>query len=271
MKVKVTNKEINEIIKEEVRKIIISENKYESFQIKDGDEIIENCDTIDEANTKISDLKKQFPTKTLEVEKKIYDSYEHMLDELDGMCEQIQEQNGKRVLRLTKPQMMSLINRMVNEVKTPGIDTYKKVHGESGTINKENKTKVNKKIDDSLKMDKPTEKVVNHTTEKENEYIEDFRGGTLLDLDYGNEPSDKFNDRVKKSLEGDSTMGNSSDAANVVKTDLGKNIQKIAKRKKKVKSEMPMYSKEPQPVKIVNESVEKDKEKMFNLISFKKR
>jgi hypothetical protein len=71
-------------------------------------------------------------------------------------------------------------------------------------------------------------------------------------------------------------MGNSQDEANVVKSDLGKNIKKIAERKEKKRKEAPMYNKDAQPVKIVKES-EKPKvlleemEKMKKLSFYNKK
>jgi hypothetical protein len=57
------------------------------------------------------------------------------------------------------------------------------------------------------------------------------------------------------SLDGDRLMGNSSDdVANVVKTDLPKKLEKEVKRKSEDKKAEPLYKKEPQPVKSVNES-----------------
>jgi hypothetical protein len=56
------------------------------------------------------------------------------------------------------------------------------------------------------------------------------------------------------SLEGDKLMGNSQDAANVIKSDTGKNLLKKVLRKDKKEEEAPMYNKDVQPVKNVNES-----------------
>ena len=55
-------------------------------------------------------------------------------------------------------------------------------------------------------------------------------------------------------MDGDSTMGNSQDAGNVVKSDLGKKIADKVERKKQQKKDMVMYNKDVQPVKIVKES-----------------
>lgn len=55
-------------------------------------------------------------------------------------------------------------------------------------------------------------------TEKQEEYIEDvMRGGTMINLEYDVEPSEGFKNRLKMALEGDRKMGNSQEAANVIK------------------------------------------------------
>ena len=46
----------------------------------------------------------------------------------------------------------------------------------------------------------------------------------MLDLNYEYEPSENFKKRLKMALEGDVTMGNSQEAANVVKTKTGENL-----------------------------------------------
>jgi len=81
------------------------------------------------------------------------------------------------------------------------------------------------------------------------------RGENPLDLDYDNEPSDSFKERVKKALEGDSTMGN-ADGGNTIPTQTGKNIAATAEKRKKHKENAPMYVKDVQPVKVVKEEKE---------------
>jgi hypothetical protein len=82
------------------------------------------------------------------------------------------------------------------------------------------------------------EKVAHRNTKEEEETIEDYRGGGLEDLNYDYEPSSKFKDRLKKSLKGDSTMGNSQDSPNVMKSDLGEKIlKKIDRKAKKIGNE----------------------------------
>jgi hypothetical protein len=78
------------------------------------------------------------------------------------------------------------------------------------------------------------EKMVINATPEQDEYTKTHRGGTLADLDYDQEPSENFKKRLKMALEGDPKMGNSQDAANVIKTDTGKNIGKTSVKKKEI-------------------------------------
>jgi hypothetical protein len=78
------------------------------------------------------------------------------------------------------------------------------------------------------------EKMVINATPEQDEYVATHRGGTLADLDYDQEPSENFKKRLKMALEGDPKMGNSQDAANVIKTDTGKNIGKTSEKKKEI-------------------------------------
>jgi hypothetical protein len=94
-------------------------------------------------------------------------------------------------------------------------------------------------------------------------------------LEYDEKPSSDFVERLKKSLSGDSTMGNKQDGddvANVVKSDLGEKMSKQIERKHKKDEKAPMYVKDPTPVqtvkaaesKTVNESEEKTKTEILN-------
>jgi hypothetical protein len=93
-----------------------------------------------------------------------------------------------------------------------------------------------------------------NNTEKEDQIVADNRGYGLQHLDYDYEPSEQFKQRLKDALEGSSKMGNSHDAANVIKTDTGTKILKNAERKKKQVEDQPMYEKDVQPVKVVKEN-----------------
>lgn len=83
-----------------------------------------------------------------------------------------------------------------------------------------------------------------NSTEQE-EYIEDWRGMGLEDLQYQNKPNKQFEDQVQSYIQGSSRTGNNTgkdttnqQVGNVVPSELGKNIQKQTARKyKKLKSD----------------------------------
>ena len=79
-------------------------------------------------------------------------------------------------------------------------------------------------------------------------------------------------------LKGDSKMGNSHDAANVIPSKLGEKIIKKVKEKDKEEDGMPMYNKDVQPTKHVNESevsskniVSEEIERMKQMASYNKK
>jgi hypothetical protein len=202
------------------------------------------------------------------------------------------ESKKKRTIRLTESELTKLIAKMVNE-SIPGLDAVKSAHdGDKET--KQHLSDVEKKMKDSASFDgndnpefpKPIgkgEKVARQNTEKENEYVEDTRGGTLLNLEYNTEPSDQFKNRLKKALEGDATTGNSQEYANVIKSDTGKNLAKQAERKKKKEDAEFSVSwghswKSPEEVKVVNETtfkmsnvLEEEIKKMKDMVNYNKK
>ena len=151
-------------------------------------------------------------------------------------------ESKKKTIRLKESELIKLINKMVTE-SIPGLDSVKSAHnGDKET--KQHLSDVEKRMKDAASFDgndnpefpKPIgkgEKVARENSEEENEFVEDTRGGTPLNLDYDSEPSKQFKDRLKKALEGDATTGNSQEYANVIKSDLGKNLAKQAERKEK--------------------------------------
>jgi hypothetical protein len=214
-----------------------------------------------------------------------------MLNE-EGMCNECgimkESTKKKKVLRLTESQMIDMIKKIVSE-SVPGMEVTKKAQSQSKKDNEANAKEVEDKIKKATTIegsDNPEfpnqnnsgTKVARQNNEEENEFVEDNRGGTAINLDYDYAPSKKFTDRLKAALEGDSKMGNSQDAANVVKSDLGKKLAKKAERKEKKEEGAPMYNKDVQPVKEVNESEEKSSsilkeeiEKMKKMASYNKK
>lgn len=204
-------------------------------------------------------------------------------------CSKGMNESKKKVLRLTESQLIELIGKMVNEAAVPGIETQKKVRSASGKENDTNLNDVNKKIKGQLEIpggtnpefpesNKKGDKVVVNNDDKGDDFVSNFRGGTLLDLDYDQEPSQQFKDRLKKALDGDTTMGNSHDAGNVISTDTGKKLADRAKKKEKEQENAPMYEKDPAPTKEVNESevlktnlINEDIEKMKKILGYNKK
>jgi hypothetical protein len=202
------------------------------------------------------------------------------------------ESKKKRTIRISESELTKLIAKMVNE-SIPGLDAVKSAHDGDKETKKhlsdlENIMNKSASFDgnDNPEFPKPIgkgEKVARQNTEKENEYVEDTRGGTLLNLEYNTEPSDQFKDRLKKALEGDASTGNSQEYANVIKSDTGKNLAKQAERKKKKEDAEFSVSwghswKSPEEVKVVNETtfkmsdvLEEEIKKMKDMVNYNKK
>jgi hypothetical protein len=192
----------------------------------------------------------------------------------EGVCNECggaMNESKKRKVKLTESELVYFINKIVKE-SVPGLRIATDMKTKSGKINTDANKETGDKIKKSLNFDnnnnpefpdqlgKEKEKAARTNSEDENEYVEDWRGGTMLDLKYDSEPSDQFKDRLKKALEGDKTTGNAQDGdvANVIKSDLGKKIAKAVERKKENVKKMPMYNKDFQPTNEkapVNESL----------------
>ena len=197
-------------------------------------------------------------------------------------------ESKKKTLRLKESEMLDMIKRIVKE-SVPGITVTKKAQTQSKKDNEANASDVAKKIkgattfdgNDNPEFPKPIgkgEKVARKNSPEQEEEIEDNRGGGLEDLHYDIEPSQQFKDRLKKSLDGHTSTGNSQDAGNVIKSDLGKNIAKKVERKQKQRKDMVMYNKDVSPTKEVNESknslssiLEEEIKKMKNIASYDKK
>ena len=222
------------------------------------------------------------------------DNGEETPDEM-GECGGGMNESKKKTLRLTETELTKMITKMVSE-SIPGLDAAKKAHTESGKENKDNISAVEKKIAATMKFDgndNPEfpkaigkgEKVARkNTPAQEDEIKKNFAG--LENLDYDIEPDQKFKDRLKKAIEGHTTMGNApttektdvkpSNGAklgeepkdkdgNVIPTpETAKGIEKQVKDRQKDKDSRELYNKQAVPVKSksINEEVEKMK-KMF--------
>lgn len=198
------------------------------------------------------------------------------LCECGGMME------SKKSLRLNETELISLITKVVNE-SFPGATIHKAVRTGSGKQNSDSLTDVEKKIKEFLNFDgndNPEfpnqiggEVKARRADEDESDEVATNRGGGLEDLAYDLDLTKETQDRHEKALTGDSKMGNSQDAANVIPSKLGEKIIKKVKRKHEEESKAPMYVKDPQPSTIVKESkiVSEEILRMKQMASYNKK
>lgn len=219
-------------------------------------------------------------------EKEVCSECGSMLNE-EGTCNECggMMNESKKKIRLTESELVKLIKTIAESV--PGLETYKSSHKASGKENSDAMSDTEKKIKDYLSFDgndNPEfpkqvgkgEKAARQNTSEEDEVVADNRGGGLEDLDYEQEPSKQFKDRLKMALTGDSKMGNSHDAANVIPSKLGEKILKKVERKDKKEDKAPMYVKDPAPVTNLNESVTKSNvlseiNRMKDMVNYNKK
>ena len=221
-------------------------------------------------------------------------------------------ESKKKTIRLTETELVELVSKMVQEAGIPGLQAYEKAHKESGAENKKEVTAMMKDVTKNhinvAGIDKPEfphangkgEKVAFNNTSEEDEVVADNRGRNPFDLTYDIEPSKQFKDRLKKAIEGHSTMGNAAvtekpsivpsngadkgaeaetEEGNQMKTDTGKKIEKESKRRIEIKKKEPLYAKQAAPVTSVNEGrtfqatvlLEEQLNKMKKLASYNKK
>jgi hypothetical protein len=182
--------------------------------------------------------------------------------------------NKKKVLRLKESDLIKLIKSTIKE-SVPGLTVTKSAQSKTKQDSEENAREVAKKIEKATSFegnDNPEfpkqigkgEKMTRKQVENEDEIIADKRGGGMEDLNYEIEPSEMFKERQKMAIKGDTKMGNSHDAANVIKSDLPEKILKKVERKKEKQKDEPVVSwghrwKSPAEVKVVNEEIERMK------------
>jgi hypothetical protein len=215
----------------------------------------------------------------------------------DTSEENVVMESKKTKLRLNENQLVNLINKivkktMVNE-SVPGIEVTQRAQKTSGSDSKSHMSDVAKKMKKTLSFDgndNPEfpkqigkgEKVAHRNSKEQEETIEDYRGGGLEDLNYEYEPSDKFKDRLKKSLKGDSTMGNSHDSPNVMKSDLGEKIlKKVDRKSKKIGKETlaswgtaikePIVVKENKNSVVLNSEMNSEMNRMKQMFKYNKK
>jgi hypothetical protein len=248
------------------------------------EELHGNQDKIDADNDgKISanDFKMLLVKKKSDVEE-----IEEPCDECGSGMTSVNE--SKKVLRLTESEMIKVIKSIVKE-SIPGLEALNKAKKGTGEESKSHMADVEKEMKKQASFDgndnpefpkqvNKGEKVARVNSEKEDEDVADNRGGGMEDLDYVNEPSENFKKRLKMALEGDALMGNSQEYANVIKSDTGKKLAKKVLRKDKEEEGAPMYNKDVQPSKDVNESklnfsdlLNEEISKMKNIASYNKK
>jgi hypothetical protein len=206
------------------------------------------------------------------------------------------ESTMKKVITLSETEMTELLKKIILEAAGKNMDaTTATAISNSGKQNNDALKAVQKKIKDYLsfkgnddpefpnQIGKKEEKMARQNTDAQDDVVADNRGRGPQDLDYdtdgiddNGEPSKKFQERLKKSLVGSSEMGNPSDAANAIKTDVGeKMVKNIERRRENLRME-PIYPKEAVPVKTktekqVNRPVNEEIERMRQMVSYNKK
>lgn len=269
------------------KELIIEKGMYESYEdmIEKLDEMGEELEEI-EANE----------MKNLEEKKQMCNECGGEMNE--GECMECgykmvnESTKKKKTVRLKESEFVKMLANIVSE-SVPGIEITKRAQNQSKRDNEAYASDVKSKMEKASSFDNNDnpefpkqigkgEKVARVNSEDEDEIVADNRGGGLEDLAYETEPSEMFKDRAKKAIVGHPTMGNSPEAANVVKSDLGEKIAKKVERKKDKKKKEYRVSwghawKEPTDVNI-NESEDDSKnllneeiERIKNLTSYNKK
>lgn len=245
-----------------------------------------------------------------------------MLNE-EGMCNECgmglgMAESKKKTIKLTESKLVELISKMVTEAMKgepgvpgiPGVFNTKKAQGASKKFNDDNIKLVDKKMKDYLSFEGNSNSefphqnngdvMAIHNTEEQDEEVARNLAG-LQNLDYDTEPSEKFKERMKMSIEGDSKMGNGSttgkqtikpsndaDKGLEAKEEIGnvvnskkaiKKINKQIKDRGEDKKNRVLYNKEKVPVKnTVNESentknniLNEELDRIKNLSSYNKK
>jgi hypothetical protein len=191
----------------------------------------------------------------------------------------------KPAIKLTENDLLQIVSRVISEEKEhPAQKITKKNHAASGKVNNASTSATDKKMKDAAnfkgndKANFPTQnkgkRKADHVNDKQKEHQDDFRGGGMEDLKYRQEPSKQFKDRVKAGLRGEGGFPKPEEGTNSIKSDVGDNLEKKAKRKAEKIANQPMYNKDVQPTgskkedkepkggNALNESLDKELERM---------
>lgn len=214
--------------------------------------------------------------------------------EIETETTTIDESTANAIKKLVRKKLTSKINEASSIV--PGLDAYKKAtkksKKESDAYHKATKKKFKKydKFEGNESPDFPHQEMSKTNNDGQfqyyrndddaKEFIDDFAHPGLLDFDINNLNMD----RLTKYLEGSSETGNAQTdkdgeaLGNVVPSELGKNLQKSAKRRKeKIAAEKASmtnlrgYSPDVQKVKQVKEEVKSDMDEMKKLWNYNKK
>tara|TARA_R110001592_G_scaffold32474_2_gene113641 strand:- start:2677 stop:3537 length:861 start_codon:yes stop_codon:yes gene_type:complete len=155
---------------------------------------------------------------------------------------------------ITIGQLKDRLKEAVSTKQIPGLAVTNKVLKQSGKDNKSGVDAIMKKIKDYLSIKDNSNPEFPHqnnsktdydspaykNSTKQDEYVDEWRGGGMEDLQYNTEPSDEFKERFSQYLDGSIETGNNDgkgsdgqQVANVVPSKLGEKIKKTMKRKHK--------------------------------------
>jgi hypothetical protein len=290
MKINELNTIVDQILTEEVKRQIMEDmGGKQVIHIKCNGEPIDTFESEQEANAGLEAYKNEHPGKDLILEPGEYESYEHMIDKLDEMGENLDMKNklkeSKKSIVVTEAQMRTIIKSLISE-DVPGVEVTKKAQSGSKKDAADNLRDVEAKLKKAAKFDgndNPEfpkqiggEKKAIYANAQEVKEIEDNDNRGPQDIDYDREPSEEFKKREQMYLKGDQKTGNSQDAANVVKSETGQKLADRAERKQKIHKERKLYAKEFQPVETgkdnVNENnVKDDIQRMKDMYSYNKK
>lgn len=268
------------------KELIIEKGEYNDYSemIDKLDEMGEELEEKENINMKTQDSNENMDINMSEKKETCNECGGEMKE---GMCMECgtkmnESTKKKRILRLKESELVELIKNSIVE-SVPGLTVTKAAQSKTKQESEENSREVAKKIQKATSFegnDNPEfpkqigkgEKVTRKPVENEEEIVADYRGGGMEDLDYEIEPSEMFKERQKMAIKGDSKMGNSHDAANVIKSDLPEKILKKVERKKQKEKEEPVISwghswKSPVDMKVVNEEIER----MKKLLSYNEK
>jgi hypothetical protein len=196
--------------------------------------------------------------------------------EVDGKKYNVKESSSKTKIKMTESELVNLIEKIVKEQKkdtnitkgrSNGLDSYTKVHNETGKENEDYLKDVTKKMKDYLKDGSMGEFEMNPKMFPKNngelkkmakkayvpsnavqDYVDAFSSAGQENLDYDEiKPNDEWLD---KNIEGSSETGNNPEWANAVDTGVNQKRNKIRKDNLLAKAKRKAYNKSPQPAVI---------------------